>query len=406
MSEKGRIFGLDLLRAFAVIFVVLAHGWGLVDGTWVSDVVPGRLYNWFILDGVGIFFVLSGFLIGRILLRTVSKESFDGPMLFEFWVRRWFRTLPNYFLVLTILVITHLVLWGKTPDHIFRYFTFTQNIFSPHPGFFGEAWSLAIEEWFYLFVPIPLYLATRIKILDRRAIILIWISAVIVSSTALRVYRAYYFDFSDFSAWDLDIRKQVLTRMDSLMYGVLGAYISISFEKFWNRVASSALFVGIALLILDKTLTMIATDTFYRNYLTLSVAAIGTGLLLPKLSTWQRSEGLIVKMITFFSLTSYSMYLIHLSLVQLTILPIAMKYIMYPIPMFKDYEPVIAYSFYWFISVSFSYLIYRFFEKPMTALRNRWPSRGRHVVKAFSTAGNPIEPLARRDLSRPNLKDL
>ncbi len=180
-------------------------------------------------------------------LMTVEKENFDSTMLLEFWVRRWARTLPNYLLVLTLLVVATVYLLGEPPDHFWRYYTFTQNILSPHPGFFGEAWSLSVEEWFYLFIPIPLYLATKIKKINRQTIILIWISAVIVSCTTFRLYRAYHFDSSDFTVWDLGLRKQVFTRMDSLMYGVLGAYISTNFEKFWTRVSTPAFLIGMTL---------------------------------------------------------------------------------------------------------------------------------------------------------------
>jgi peptidoglycan/LPS O-acetylase OafA/YrhL len=97
-------------------------------------------------------------LIGRILLRTVAREDFGRRALTEFWVRRWFRTLPNYFFVFTVLFVAHSVL-GETPAHALRYLSFTQYLASPPPAFFGESWSLAIEEWFYLLVPIPLYVA-------------------------------------------------------------------------------------------------------------------------------------------------------------------------------------------------------------------------------------------------------
>ncbi len=143
-------------------------------------------------------------------------------------------------------------------------------------------------------------------------------------------------------------------------------------------------------MVLDKT-SMMSNIVFYRNYLTLSVTAIGTLLLLPKLSGWRRSEGLIVKIITFVSLTSYSMYLLHYSLIKNLILPIAMKNIMYFPASVKQYEPIIFYLFYWLLTISFSYLLYRFFERPMTSLRNRWPSRDRHIVKAFVLVENQTE---------------
>jgi peptidoglycan/LPS O-acetylase OafA/YrhL len=133
-DSPGRIFGLDVLRALAVLFVVYGHGYNYVDGG-----IPVTLYLLPSLDGVTVFFVLSGFLIGRILLRTVAKHDFNGPMLVQFWIRRWFRTLPNYFLVLSFLVVAYSLLDRPEPDDLWRYFLFSQNIAWPHPQFFVEA---------------------------------------------------------------------------------------------------------------------------------------------------------------------------------------------------------------------------------------------------------------------------
>jgi peptidoglycan/LPS O-acetylase OafA/YrhL len=167
MSENKRIFGLDLLRTGAIFCVVYGHGYYLIEGTSLGNLIPKEIYNLPVFDGVSIFFVLSGFLIGRILLRTVLKENFNGRMLIEFWIRRWFRTLPNYFFILSILVIYSFIFVNQPledqPVHLYRYFSFTQNLTSPHPNFFPEAWSLSVEEWFYLCIPIPLYFSTKLN---------------------------------------------------------------------------------------------------------------------------------------------------------------------------------------------------------------------------------------------------
>jgi peptidoglycan/LPS O-acetylase OafA/YrhL len=222
LSGNDRVFGLDLLRAFAVLVVVYTHGSQLIKGTWVTDIIPLQVYRLGVFDGVTIFFVLSGFLIGRILLRTVTRERFDGNMLLEFWIRRWFRTLPNYFFVLTFLVVSSIIIRGKTPPDLVHFYTFTQNFASPHPPFFGEAWSLSVEEWFYLLIPIPLYFSTKANWLNRNKTILSWIFTVIVACTLFRIFRVFDLDIILRRDLDLNLRKQVLTRMDSLMYGVLG----------------------------------------------------------------------------------------------------------------------------------------------------------------------------------------
>ncbi|MBI2800953.1 MAG: acyltransferase [Gammaproteobacteria bacterium] len=258
-SGENRVFGLDVLRAFAVLFVVWGHGVYLIGHS-----VSKSLYMLPVFDGVTIFFVLSGFLIGRILLRTVTKDEFDGRLLVEFWVRRWFRTLPNYFAVLIFLIISFDFLGLPKTANPAPYFFFLQNIVSPHPDFFSEAWSLAVEEWFYLVIPIPLYLSTRLRNINRHRLILFLIVAVIVLVTAFRLYRAHHFNYTTLEAWDGAQRKTVLTRLDSLMFGVFGAYLSLYRERFWRDFAGKGLVLGIALLLIDKF--YLTHSMFYVNY--------------------------------------------------------------------------------------------------------------------------------------------
>jgi peptidoglycan/LPS O-acetylase OafA/YrhL len=136
-------------------------------------------------------------------------------------------------------------------------------------------------------------------------------------------------------------------------------------------------------LLYDKYIGSLPNELFYRNFLKLSVFPLGTLLLLPKLSALHRHDGVLVKCVTFVSLTSYSMYLLHYSPVKGVILPPVMENLLSIAPVLEHYEPVIAYIAYWVITIVLSYALYRFFEKPMTALRDKWPSRKGHIVKSY-----------------------
>src|SRR4051794_27322921 len=100
--DNKRVFGLDILRALAISFVVIGHG-----GKLLPDNLK-KVTDFFVIDGVSIFFVLSGFLIGGIFIRKITKNGFNKEILLDFWIRRWFRTLPNYFLVLIAICILNL----------------------------------------------------------------------------------------------------------------------------------------------------------------------------------------------------------------------------------------------------------------------------------------------------------
>ena len=93
-EASGRIFGLDLMRAIAILIVMYMHS------MFVLPVSVQRIFNLPLpaMDGVSVFFVLSGFLIGGILLRILEEQNFGPREIFQFWIRRWFRTLPNYVL--------------------------------------------------------------------------------------------------------------------------------------------------------------------------------------------------------------------------------------------------------------------------------------------------------------------
>ncbi|MCC8425723.1 acyltransferase [Mucilaginibacter sp. UR6-11] len=123
-----RVYGLDILRAFAITVVVVTHGMAYTPRA-LNKVIEATY-----LDGVSIFFVLSGFLIGRILIKSMSKQNLDFYTLLNFWWRRWLRTIPVYFFILSAVIFFYN--YGKPPGPTFkRFYIFSQNLFTPHPTY-------------------------------------------------------------------------------------------------------------------------------------------------------------------------------------------------------------------------------------------------------------------------------
>jgi peptidoglycan/LPS O-acetylase OafA/YrhL len=136
---------LDGLRALSILLVVFFH----------IHVDRPEIRGWI---GVHVFFVLSGFLITTLLLR--EKEHFGQISLRGFYVRRFFRIVPIYYLVLIayvpVVLFTHDgVRWAELKIALPYLFTFMQEYRPAASGMvFGQAWSLGIEEKFYLLWPL------------------------------------------------------------------------------------------------------------------------------------------------------------------------------------------------------------------------------------------------------------
>jgi hypothetical protein len=139
-----RRVGLDVMRAFAITSVLLGHASALYA---YYPPILAWLPQWFAYIGVECFFVLSGWLIGGLLIRHL--DTWQSPVALALFLhRRWVRTLPTYWIILGLVGV---VGWGGAtlPDFV-PYLVFSQNIWQAHPPFLFVAWSLSIEEWFYL----------------------------------------------------------------------------------------------------------------------------------------------------------------------------------------------------------------------------------------------------------------
>lgn len=373
-NASNRIFGLDFLRFIAIIMVVIGHA---------NILLPKSISNQvkhYLLDGVAIFFVLSGFLIGGILIRQLEKGNKGWSDLVHFWKRRWMRTLPAYFLVLTvILVYTALVDATRFPEQFWKFYLFIQNLFQPRPALFGESWSLSIEEWFYLLIPLFIFGGLAVfKSSPKRivlAVILIVIAAVIVYRYWL--YQTILDDHSIKTFHDLHqrgddlITYRILPRLDALMFGVLGAYLMHYFPKIWEASNSYfriwLFFLGIGVLYAFKRNN--ATDfELYDAVWAHALRSIAVLLTLPFLSTLIVKPNWITRFITFISLISYSMYLLNWKIVLIMIMKNGMYQQMSGKWVVHDHW-ALDYGVFWIIIILLSYLIYQFIETPFMKLR-------------------------------------
>ncbi len=358
---RNRVFGLDLMRALAILFVVIAHG------SMLEKANTG--FPWIrLMDGVELFFVLSGFLIGGILIKIFLKSpSFGIKTMGNFWIRRWFRTLPNYYLVLILNIVV--VYFGLIKEDFsqvnWKFFLFLQNFSGPFTGFFWESWSLSIEEWFYLLFPLILgivYFSFNRFRINRKHLFLGAILIFLIIPFLLRFFIASRFDVDQF--WlGTKIYKVVIYRLDGIALGLLAAFIKHWYPLTWHKYRNVCFISGILICFIILYTTWAPND-FSTKVFKILFQSIGCCLLLPKFDSMKKAPVIVVKVFTHISLISYSMYLLNLALVSEVIQS-----------NFPPEGPLSAwglYLIYWFAVIVFSTLLYKYYELPLMNLRDKW----------------------------------
>lgn len=227
---RSRLPGLDLLRAIAIVWVMLFHSF-IVGGlgphfAWLSR------YGW---AGVDIFFVLSGFLIGFQVLQPLQRGD---PLSFRrFYARRAWRILPAFAVVLALYVLFPSLREVPGLAPWWQFVTFTLNLlidYGRHPAF-SHAWSLCVEEHFYLFFPLLAWWLARRPSRLKFAIVC---SGVVLLGIALRTgVWLHDVTMDPPRNWFVeDIYYPTWMRLDGLLMGVMLATLRVYQPQRWARL--------------------------------------------------------------------------------------------------------------------------------------------------------------------------
>ncbi|MBL8822585.1 MAG: acyltransferase [Planctomycetia bacterium] len=210
---QNHISQLDGLRAFAVIFVIVTHT--------TPHFLPFDIGAF----GVRLFFVLSGYLITGILLGThKAAETQFSKVIITFYIRRFLRIFPLYYLALLIAVIVNLPgIWESAWWHAAYLSNVKMVIEKVTPEVGGHFWSLAVEEQFYLIWPFIVLLTPR-KLLP-------WTIAVAIITAPIFRYFAYNIFYTMMS------RFLMPSCLDTLGMGAMLALIQQSYPRFEKRYA-------------------------------------------------------------------------------------------------------------------------------------------------------------------------
>jgi peptidoglycan/LPS O-acetylase OafA/YrhL len=308
-----RLPGLDLLRAIAIAWVMVFHsyiigGWGHYGGI--------EKIGWM---GVDLFFVLSGFLIGSQVLKPLSEGR--ALSFADFYLRRAFRILPVYLLVVAVYFI-----WPSMREYpgiqpLWQFLSFTVNLLidAEHNLAFSHVWSLCVEEHFYLLFPLlAWWLARRPSAATCVALCV----AVVVGGMFLRGYIWLHFmapvkgvDQNSYGNAFLEgIYYPTWSRLDGLLTGVVLAVLRTYRAAWWARwgrranavLLAGLVVVGVAIWLFQDRTGFPATLAGYP------LLSLGMGLLVWA-GTYE--NGLLacarVPGARWLAMASYSLYLSH-----------------------------------------------------------------------------------------------
>ncbi len=312
-GTAARMVGLDLLRFVAIALVLGRHLWP-PPGTWpaaaraVLDM--WRRGGWV---GVDLFFVLSGFLISGLLFNEFKTRGRISPV--RFYIRRGWKIYPPFFVLIGVTVALSLAVgrfvgWPR----LIREVLFLQSYF---PRLWGHTWSLAVEEHFYLLLPLLLVLVLRMNRGSSQPLQpLLGIGAGIAIVTLLLrwitwVSKPAYDELTHFAPTHL--------RLDSLFFGVVISYLFHFHRARFVELARPWRFplIGAGVMLLGPAFALELETTPFVFTIGLTVFYIGSGMLMVGVLMCDIQENRVLRPLAAIGVYSYSIYLWHLPVLRL-----------------------------------------------------------------------------------------
>lgn len=389
MEKSERIRSLDGVRGLACLLVLLHHYYTGVLRVTMPPVVEHleKVLGVFLVSGVDLFLVLSGFLVGGIIIDKYHTQGF----LKTFYIRRVCRIFPIYFALMLSFAIAFFFFQGKyffdkwlfiDPLPLWSYLTFLQSYTmglenNSGPKWLAISWSVSVEEQFYLFLPALFFLLRGRRI--------IWVVTAVLLLAP--VIRAFLFDEVGFYAGYMFFPA----RLDSLMWGVLLAYAmrkpnwrALCFQ--YRALIYIAVSVILALLIAQQLKTL-SLPNWYRHS---AIAIIYTFFI------WVVTQDIFPRLrrametppLTALGFVSYSVYMFHQAVNGL------MHGVLYgTAPYVDSMERALVTLASLVITLTLGALSYRYFETPIRRIGYRYkfmPDTGARFRKGYATPTQPM----------------
>lgn len=340
---------LDGIRFIAIVMVAIAHyvQWQVTQPVAV---------NFPFVYGVTLFFVLSGFLITRILL--VQKNKPVGSTLKVFYLRRIFRIFPIYYLT---VIIAFGVGYQEYAELFPWLMTYTINIFhSINPemdlGDFSHLWSLAVEEQFYLVWPLLVLLIPKKGFLKMAL-------GLVLLSLCYKIYALVVW-----GNW-IEAGSGFLSNLYSLGAGGILGYCSIYKEKIVSRIGGLGwVITGLAICALSVWYRISYPDDEFFKIIIMQILWVGMFVSLIARATLNHQDYLgrllSLSWVRYIGRISYGIYLFHLFIPSLF-------YYLAPDSIFIQNKYVGFLGFFG-VSIGLATLSWFLIEKPIQSIKNRF----------------------------------
>lgn len=360
---QQKLYGLDHLRAFAILIVFLFHYFILSGGQpkWLPDFAK---FGW---TGVDLFFVLSGFLISSQLFAQIKKGQ--NISFKQFFLKRFFRIIPAFLVTVGLYFCFPFFREKESLPPLWKFLTFTQNIGLNLKDFgtFSHCWSLCVEEHFYLFLPIILILLHFVKFTKKSywlLITLFLLGFVIRIYSFNELYLPRIEDENGWLYWYKYIYYPTYNRLDGLLVGVSIAGIYQFLPTFWNRISKYGnLFIISSLVVLTSAYFLCEDQmTFNASVFGFPLIAVGYGfMVIGAVSPTSFLYKWNSKITTLIATLSYAIYLTHKGVIHMT------HQLFAEFKMENNLMLLICMA----TCILFAFLLHLTIEKPFMKLRNR-----------------------------------
>lgn len=313
LESERHYHGLDTLRALAILMVIPWHARTAIPHPWLEFL--GR-HGW---AGVDLFFVLSGFLIGSQLFRSLKKDG--RASIAKFYLKRAFRILPAYWVVLALYLCWPAFREVDALDAPWRFLLFVSNIGIGRTSF-SHAWSLCVEEHFYLLLPLLVWLWARArprKIHPVFLIVAIFAGGLVLRYSIWSVKSSFGAKHWNFYKW---LYYPTYCRLDGLTVGVSLALMRPFRATLWSRLTSRPLWLvsgGLALVGLGMA-AFSGPKQLVASVFAFPLVSVGFGLLVAAALTpgfWLFERKLPGAALL--STAAYTLYLTHKQMIHLSV---------------------------------------------------------------------------------------